>query len=229
MQSHKSITTLQGGCTENYPFRYIHVLVRVYKIAALLTPQCLYSSDYVLAVLSDVSSVCLWHFCCWCHCVCVCVCLCVCVCACVPACLPACVCVCVCVCLCVCVPVCVSARPSVSCWQYCMILISFQGRILCSWPQTSTCQVQWIGSWCSPVLVTTSCWFWRSRRRLTAFRCFTLLSSSLEHANRQRTLFTGTHSEKMEPTSIEGDFKIEGDVLVLYGVKCRTTDRPACT
>ena len=107
MQSHKSITTLQGGCTENYPFRYIHVLVRVYKIAALLTPQCLYSSDYVLAVLSDVSSVCLWHFCCWCHCVCVCECVCVGVC--VRACLPACLRVCVCVCVCVCVPVCVCA------------------------------------------------------------------------------------------------------------------------
>ena len=37
----------------------IQVLVRVYSIASLLTPQCLYSGDYVLAVLSDVFSVCL--------------------------------------------------------------------------------------------------------------------------------------------------------------------------
>lgn len=57
MQSHKSITTLQGGC---YWKLSIQVLVRVYNIASLLTPQCLYSGDYVLAVLSDVFSVCLW-------------------------------------------------------------------------------------------------------------------------------------------------------------------------
>lgn len=75
-----------------------------------------------------------------------------------------------------------------SCLRDSSLFLSFcRGRTLSSWRRTSTCRVLWTGSWCSHVLVTTSCWSWRSRKSTKATSSSSPSCSSSGPANRPRT------------------------------------------